>query len=171
MLRDKSNCWNENLRHSGTKLANFTSDWRSRRMSKRGGINNQNRRRETREDPPQKALSVQKAGEERIGAPVNGADRFQTLYEDAPFATVMIDREGRFQYLNSRFKQLFGCSPGDVPDGRTWFRKAFPDPEYRHTIVSTGAGIGIQGLPSEGGRRDRSPGSAGRTAAPALRNR
>jgi PAS domain S-box-containing protein len=52
---------------------------------------------------------------------------------------VMIDREGRFQSLNSRFKKVFGYDLGDVPDGRAWFRKAYPDPEYRHAVIATWA--------------------------------
>ena len=100
-------------------------------MSKKGGINNLNQRRETRED------SAQEPRERIKYAPYSGTDRFQTLYEHAPFAMVMIDREGRFQYLNSRFKQLFGYDMGDVPDGRTWFRRAYPDPGYRHAVIAT----------------------------------
>jgi len=49
----------------------------------------------------------------------------------------MIDQEGRFQYINSKFKELFGYDIKDVPDGRTWFRRAYPDPEYRHQVIAT----------------------------------
>jgi PAS domain S-box-containing protein len=50
---------------------------------------------------------------------------------------VTFDREGRFQYLNSRFKTLFGYDLDEVPDGRNWFRKAYPDSAYRRSVVET----------------------------------
>ncbi len=64
-------------------------------------------------------------------------EKFQILSDHAPFGLVMIDQEGRFQYINSKFKELFGYDLQDVPDGRTWFRKAYPDPEYRHQVIAT----------------------------------
>jgi PAS domain S-box-containing protein len=64
-------------------------------------------------------------------------EKFQILSDHAPFGLVMIDQEGRFQYINSKFKELFGYDIKDVPDGRTWFRRAYPDPEYRHQVIAT----------------------------------
>ena len=63
--------------------------------------------------------------------------RFQTLSENAPFGIVMISKDGAFEYINPKFRELFGYDLNDVPDGRTWFRKAYPDPTYRHNVIST----------------------------------
>jgi PAS domain S-box-containing protein len=63
--------------------------------------------------------------------------RFQTLSENAPFGMVMIDKTGTFRYMNPKFGELFGYDLNDVPDGRTWFRKAYPDPTTRHHVIST----------------------------------
>lgn len=63
--------------------------------------------------------------------------RFQTLSENAPFGMVMINKDGTFRYMNPKFRELFGYDLNDVPDGRTWFRKAYPDPTYRHNVIST----------------------------------
>jgi two-component system cell cycle sensor histidine kinase/response regulator CckA len=63
--------------------------------------------------------------------------RFQTLSENAPFGMVMIDKNSAFRYINSKFKELFGYDLNDVPDGKTWFRKAYPDPTYRYNVIST----------------------------------
>ena len=63
--------------------------------------------------------------------------RFQTLSENAPFGMVMIDKDGIFRYMNPKFRELFGYDLNDVPDGRTWFRKAYPNPTYRHNVIST----------------------------------
>ena len=62
--------------------------------------------------------------------------RFQTLSENAPFGMVMIDQDGTFRYINPKFKELFGYDLTDVPDGKTWFRKAYPDSLYRHDVIS-----------------------------------
>ena len=63
--------------------------------------------------------------------------RFQTLSENAPFGMVMIDKDGIFKYMNPKFRELFGYDLNDVPNGKTWFRKAYPDPTYRHHVIST----------------------------------
>jgi two-component system, cell cycle sensor histidine kinase and response regulator CckA len=62
--------------------------------------------------------------------------RFQTLSEQAPFGMVMIDQDGTFKYINHKFRELFGYDLTDVPTGKTWFRKAYPDPTYRHQVIS-----------------------------------
>ena len=62
--------------------------------------------------------------------------RFQTLSEQAPFGLMMINKDGVFEYINPKFKELFGYDLSDVPNGKTWFRKAYPDPTYRHHVIS-----------------------------------
>lgn len=62
--------------------------------------------------------------------------RFLKLSENAPFGMVMIDIKGNFTYINPKFKELFGYDINDVPDGKTWFRKAYPNPDYRHKAIS-----------------------------------
>ena len=63
--------------------------------------------------------------------------RMQTLSENAPFGMVMIDPEGTFEYMNPKFREFFGYALEDTPNGKTWFRKAYPDPSYRHQVIST----------------------------------
>jgi PAS domain S-box-containing protein len=67
----------------------------------------------------------------------NERNRFRTLSENAPFGIIMIDKEGGFEYINPRFKELFGYNLEDVPNSFEWFRKAFPDPESRKEVIST----------------------------------
>ncbi len=66
----------------------------------------------------------------------NEKQRFQTLSDQAPFGMMMIDKEGNFKYVNPKFRQLFGYDLADVPNGKTWFRKAYPDLTYRHHVIS-----------------------------------
>jgi len=63
--------------------------------------------------------------------------QLQTLSENAPFGMVMIGKDGVFKYINPKFRELFGYDLSDVPNGKTWFRKAYPDPAYRHHVIST----------------------------------
>ncbi len=63
--------------------------------------------------------------------------QMQALSENAPFGMVMIDKDGTFKYINPKFKELVGYDLEDIPDGRTWFRRAYPDPAYRHQVIST----------------------------------
>lgn len=62
--------------------------------------------------------------------------KFEILAENLPFALVLIDKDGAFKYINPRFIELFGYNLADVPDGRTWFRKAYQDPAYRRQGIS-----------------------------------
>lgn len=62
---------------------------------------------------------------------------FRLVSENAPLGIVVIDQDGAFRYINPTFKEYFGYDLEDIPDGKTWFRKAYPDPEYRHKVIST----------------------------------
>jgi two-component system cell cycle sensor histidine kinase/response regulator CckA len=63
--------------------------------------------------------------------------RFQLLLENAPFGMILIDKDGMFKYINPKFTELFGYDLKDAPHGREWFRKAYPDPAYRHQVIAT----------------------------------
>jgi two-component system cell cycle sensor histidine kinase/response regulator CckA len=63
--------------------------------------------------------------------------RFQTVSENAPFGIALIDKAGIYKYINPKFRELFGYDLNDIPDGKAWFRKAYPDPTYRHHAIST----------------------------------
>ncbi|MCX8109676.1 MAG: PAS domain-containing protein, partial [Syntrophorhabdaceae bacterium] len=65
------------------------------------------------------------------------SDKLRTISENAPFGIVLIDRDGRFEYVNPKFMDMFGYDRFDVPDGRTWFKKAYPDQEYRRNVIKT----------------------------------
>ena len=64
-------------------------------------------------------------------------NRFRTLSENAPFGIIMIDKEGVFEYINPKFKELFGYDLEEIPNSLQWFRKAFPDPKPRKEVIST----------------------------------
>lgn len=64
-------------------------------------------------------------------------EKLKMLSDNAPFGMMLVDREGRFTYVNEKFTALFGYTLSDAPDGRTWFRKAYPDTGHRHAVVAT----------------------------------
>ncbi len=67
----------------------------------------------------------------------NEREKFQALVDNAPFGMVMIGKDDTFQYVNPKFSEIFGYELRDVPDGRNWFKKAYPNPDYRHEVIST----------------------------------
>jgi two-component system, sensor histidine kinase and response regulator len=62
--------------------------------------------------------------------------RFRTLAEHAPYAIAMMSSAGRFLYVNPNFTKMFGYDLNEIPMGRDWFRKAYPDKEYRHGVIA-----------------------------------
>ncbi len=62
--------------------------------------------------------------------------RFRALAEAAPFGIVLIKKGGTFQNINPKFRELFGYTLEDIPDGREWCRRAYPDTQYRHNLIS-----------------------------------
>ncbi len=69
------------------------------------------------------------------GKQCSESELFRKLAKNAPVAMALIDRSGNIKYINPKFEELFGYTLQDIPDGRTWFRKAFPDPAYRHEAI------------------------------------
>ena len=63
--------------------------------------------------------------------------RLQMLLESAPFGIILVNENGLISYVNPKFTEIFGYEPDEIPDGKTWFKKAYPDTEYRKSIIST----------------------------------
>ncbi len=58
------------------------------------------------------------------------------LVERAPYGLALIDPSGRWLYMNPAFTEITGYHPEDIPDGKTWFMKAFPSPEKRSEVIA-----------------------------------
>ena len=63
-------------------------------------------------------------------------EKFQLFVEKFPLPVAVIDKTGRYEYINPKFTETFGYSLPDIPNGRTWFRTAYPDPAYRRQVIS-----------------------------------
>jgi PAS domain S-box-containing protein len=64
-------------------------------------------------------------------------ERFRTLADESPLGVSFISRDGRYEYLNPKFQEMFGYTLADIPTGRDWFEKAFPDPDYRDGVIAS----------------------------------
>ncbi len=62
-------------------------------------------------------------------------EKFRTLVEKSPLGISLIGKDGRYQYLNPRFRDIFGYTVEDIPTGDQWFKKAFPDKNDRDTAI------------------------------------
>jgi two-component system cell cycle sensor histidine kinase/response regulator CckA len=63
-------------------------------------------------------------------------EKFRALLEKSPLGISLIDNDGNYKYINPTFIEMFGYTLKDVPTGRVWFRKAYPDQEYRNKVIS-----------------------------------
>ncbi len=81
----------------------------------------------TNEDITERKQAAEKLRDER--------QKFAILTENAPFGMAMIDKDGNFVYINKKFKEIFGYDLSDIPDGKTWFKKIYPDPAYRQAVI------------------------------------
>jgi PAS domain S-box-containing protein len=63
-------------------------------------------------------------------------ERFRVLVEESPLGVVLIAKDGYYKYINPKFIEMFGYTMEDIPTGRVWFKKAYPDKEYRDKVIS-----------------------------------
>jgi len=63
-------------------------------------------------------------------------ERFRVLVEKSPFGISLIKKNGRYEYINSKFTELFGYTLKDIPTGKEWFKKAYPDSKQRSKAVA-----------------------------------
>ena len=64
-------------------------------------------------------------------------EKFRILVEESPLGVSLIGKDGQYKYINDKFIEMFGYTLEDIPTGKEWFRKAYPDPRYRDQIIST----------------------------------
>ncbi|MCX5802236.1 MAG: PAS domain S-box protein, partial [Proteobacteria bacterium] len=64
-------------------------------------------------------------------------ETFFTILENDPSGVALIGRDGVYKYLNLQFTNITGYTIEDVPTGKDWFQKAYPDPEYRKKVIET----------------------------------
>jgi len=82
-------------------------------------------------------ISARKSAEESLK---KEKEKFRILTEMSPLGISLIGIDGRYKYVNPKFKELFGYPLEDIPSGREWFRKAFPVANYRRQVIEAWIG-------------------------------
>lgn len=60
--------------------------------------------------------------------------RFKLLVENAPFGLLILNEKQQIEYFNPKFQKLFGYTPEDLPDLKSWLIRAYPDPGYQKNV-------------------------------------
>ncbi|MBL8451923.1 MAG: PAS domain S-box protein [Zoogloea sp.] len=63
--------------------------------------------------------------------------RFRQLFEVAPMPLALVGANGVVLDINRSFTETLGYTRADVPDMETWWRLAYPDPDYRNWAQAT----------------------------------
>ncbi len=59
-----------------------------------------------------------------------------SILQNSPYGVVVIDKDGNAIYMNPEFVRITGYTLQDIPTGRQWLRKAYPDPKYREQVLA-----------------------------------
>jgi PAS domain S-box-containing protein len=76
-------------------------------------------------------------------------EKFQILVEASPLAVSFISKDDTYEYINPKFKEMFGYTLEDLSAGREWFTQAYPDRDYRRHVVSAWKNDFINSKPGE----------------------
>ncbi len=63
-------------------------------------------------------------------------EKYRVLVEESPLAISIVDTDGNYKYVNPKFVEIFGYTLEDIPTGREWFEKVFPDENQRKEAIS-----------------------------------
>ncbi|MCQ8103056.1 PAS domain S-box protein [Methylomonas sp. SURF-2] len=66
--------------------------------------------------------------------------RFRRLFQEAPVAMALIDKQQYIAARNLRFDSLFGYEPTELTSLRDWWPRAYPDPHYRAQVKAEWVG-------------------------------
>ena len=65
-----------------------------------------------------------------------GDRRFRDLFATAPVALAYLNDQ-RIETVNDRFLELFGYAREEIPMVADWWPRAYPDPDYRRSVLDT----------------------------------
>jgi PAS domain S-box-containing protein len=61
--------------------------------------------------------------------------QFKQLLKMLPIPLCYLGDDGRIEYMNDRFQQVFGYDYDDLPTIEQWWQLAYPDPDYRRWVI------------------------------------
>ncbi|MBP1745916.1 MAG: hypothetical protein H6Q54_531, partial [Deltaproteobacteria bacterium] len=62
-------------------------------------------------------------------------ETFYGILQKAPYGAALVHRDGRYLFINPEFTSITGYTLEDIPTGREWYTKAFPDEHYRKHAI------------------------------------
>jgi len=77
----------------------------------------------------------QVALEQDLNAHAERRIQLEDILGFSPIAIGWSDSDGRIEYINRQFTCWFGYILDDLPDLDTWYRLAYPDEQYRETVI------------------------------------
>lgn len=57
------------------------------------------------------------------------------ILESTPHGITLIDNQGKYLYVNPYFTEITGYTIEDIPTKEEWFKKAYPDKNYRRKVL------------------------------------
>lgn len=63
-------------------------------------------------------------------------ETFFSILQGATYGVILLDQSGQYFYVNPEFTRITGYTLEDIPSGKLWFKKAFPDEDYRKKVIS-----------------------------------
>jgi len=60
---------------------------------------------------------------------------FRQVIDASPVPLSVDDMKGTIEYINRKFVEQFGYSHREVPTSAEWFRRAYPNPQYRRQVA------------------------------------
>ncbi len=86
-------------------------------------------------DITQRRLAEAESAQARLAQAAAERDQlFKVLYEMAPVA-MAFQRDNQVVSVNQRYMSLLGLSAEDIRDPQRWFQRAYPDPDYRNSVI------------------------------------
>lgn len=73
--------------------------------------------------------------EQDLNANAERRIQLEDILNFSPVAIGWSNDEQHIEYINQQFTQLFGYTLDDIPDLESWYRLAYPDEQYRNTVV------------------------------------
>ena len=64
-------------------------------------------------------------------------ETFYSTLQEAPNGAALLDKEGKYLYINPAFTAMTGYTLQDIPASKDWFLKAYPDQNYREQVIKT----------------------------------
>jgi diguanylate cyclase (GGDEF)-like protein/PAS domain S-box-containing protein len=62
-------------------------------------------------------------------------ETFYTALQEAPNGVALIDKDGRYLYMNPEFTNITGYTLQDIPTVKDWFCKAYQDQNQRERVI------------------------------------